>query len=77
MPRAERLHVSDVVLPESLLATPGHTRGHQSVVVEGGGGVVVIAAQSVWDIEEFHNEEATPPNVGADDLRSRCVESAG
>jgi N-acyl homoserine lactone hydrolase len=59
-----------------ILATPGHTRGHQSVVVEGGAGeVVVIAAQSVWDIREFEREEATPANVEAKELRDEAVAS--
>ncbi len=58
-----------------LLATPGHTRGHQSVVVEAYDEVVVIAAQAVWDIAEFHNEEATPANVDAPDLRDAAVAS--
>jgi N-acyl homoserine lactone hydrolase len=59
-----------------ILATPGHTRGHQSVVVEGGEGeVVVIAAQSVWDVKEFDREEATPSNVDDEDLRDEAVAS--
>jgi glyoxylase-like metal-dependent hydrolase (beta-lactamase superfamily II) len=59
-----------------ILATPGHTKGHQSVVLEGGeGGVVVIAAQSVWDIKEFDSEEATPANVDDEELRDQAVAS--
>jgi N-acyl homoserine lactone hydrolase len=58
-----------------LLSTPGHTRGHQSVVIEGGGDVVVIAAQSVWDIEEFRREEARPANVDSGELREAAVAS--
>jgi glyoxylase-like metal-dependent hydrolase (beta-lactamase superfamily II) len=58
-----------------VLATPGHTRGHQSVVVQAEGESVVIAAQAVWDIDEFHNEEATASNVDDQDLREAAVAS--
>ena len=58
-----------------LLATPGHTRGHQSVIVEAEDDVVVIAAQSVWDIQEFHNEEASPANVDDEALKDAAVAS--
>jgi glyoxylase-like metal-dependent hydrolase (beta-lactamase superfamily II) len=36
-----------------IIATPGHTPGHQSVVIEGGSDVAVIAAQCVWTLGEF------------------------
>jgi glyoxylase-like metal-dependent hydrolase (beta-lactamase superfamily II) len=58
-----------------VVATPGHTRGHQSVVVEAQGESVVIAAQAVWNIEEFHNEEATASNVDSEELRGAAVAS--
>jgi len=58
-----------------LLSTPGHTRGHQSVVIERGGDVVVIAAQSVWDIEEFRRGEASLANVDSGELREAAVAS--
>jgi len=57
-----------------VLTTPGHTRGHQSVIVEAGGDVVVIAAQAVWDIAEFHNVEATESNADAE-LRDAALGS--
>ncbi|MHB1519632.1 MAG: MBL fold metallo-hydrolase [Acidimicrobiales bacterium] len=65
----------DEVIAEGvrLLSTPGHTRGHQSVVVEADGVVVVLAAQAVWDIAEFHQEEAAAANVDADGLRDAAV----
>ena len=67
----------DEVIAEGvrLLSTPGHTRGHQSVVVEADDQVVVIAAQCVWDIAEFTNEQASPANVEAEDLRDAAVAS--
>lgn len=58
-----------------LLSTPGHTRGHQSVVVEAHDGRVVLAAQAVWDIEEFEQEKAGPANVDAEELRDAAVAS--
>jgi len=58
-----------------VLATPGHTRGHQSVVVETQDEVVVIAAQAVWDIAEFRDERATEANVDAVELRDAAVAS--
>jgi N-acyl homoserine lactone hydrolase len=46
-----------------LLATPGHTLGHQSVLVEGGENVAVIAAQSVWSATEFASQKPSESNV--------------
>jgi N-acyl homoserine lactone hydrolase len=67
----------DEVIAEGvrLLSTPGHTRGHQSVVVEADDQVVVIAAQCVWDIDEFTDEVARPANVDAEDLRDAALAS--
>jgi N-acyl homoserine lactone hydrolase len=67
----------DEVIAEGvrLLSTPGHTRGHQSVVVEADDQVVVIAAQCVWDIQEFINEEASQANVDAEELRDAAAAS--
>ena len=67
----------DEVIAEgvTILSTPGHTRGHQSVLIEGAGRKVIIGAQAVWDIAEFRREEATPANVDSDDLRDAAVAS--
>jgi glyoxylase-like metal-dependent hydrolase (beta-lactamase superfamily II) len=67
----------DEVLADGVrvLATPGHTRGHQSVVVEAQDEVVVIAAQAVWDVAEFEDERATEANVDAPELREAAVAS--
>jgi N-acyl homoserine lactone hydrolase len=46
-----------------LIATPGHTVGHQSVVVEGGDTVAVIAAQSAWSAAEFTSRQPAESNV--------------
>jgi N-acyl homoserine lactone hydrolase len=59
-----------------LIATPGHTHGHQSVVVEGGGRRVVVGAQLVWHSDEFLAEIASAPNVDPDDdLQMAAVDS--
>lgn len=36
-----------------LLATPGHTPGHQSVLIESAEGNVLVAAQAAFTVEEF------------------------
>jgi len=56
-----------------VLATPGHTRGHQSVVIEAQDDVVVIAAQAVWDVSEFEDERASDANVDAPALLEAAV----
>jgi N-acyl homoserine lactone hydrolase len=37
----------------TLIATPGHTPGHQSVLVENNGERVLIAAQTAFSADEF------------------------
>lgn len=59
----------------TILSTPGHTPGHQSVVVEAGTSRVVLAGQAVWDVEEFVHERATTSNVFADEYRDHAVDS--
>lgn len=44
-------------------ATPGHTLGHQSVLVDGGENVAVIAAQSVWSATEFASQKPSESNI--------------
>ena len=44
-----------------MFPTPGHTAGHQSVLVEGGGGRVVIAAQAVYDRDELDDGASVEP----------------
>jgi N-acyl homoserine lactone hydrolase len=50
-----RLAAGDEDLAEGirLLATPGHTPGHQSVVVAGGDEVVLLAGQAAYTAAEF------------------------
>lgn len=78
-PPASRHEVDgDVAIAEGVtaLATPGHTRGHQSVLVEAGNERVVIGAQVVWQTDEFDGEIASEANVDpVDDMRRAAVES--
>lgn len=60
----------------TILATPGHTAGHQSVLIEAADRRVVIGAQVVWRAEEFESEVATRANVDpVPELQSAAVES--
>lgn len=60
----------------TILATPGHTAGHQSVLVEAAGRRVVIGAQVVWHAEELVAEVASPANVDpVPELQAAAVES--
>jgi N-acyl homoserine lactone hydrolase len=42
-----------------LFSTPGHTPGHQSVVIETDDGPVVIAGQAIYSAAEFAHIRAT------------------
>ena len=60
----------------TILATPGHTAGHQSVLVEGGGERIVIGGQLVWHASELDAEVASHANVDPDDeLRAAAIDS--
>ena len=48
----------EIVEGVSVLATPGHTPGHQSVTVRTGDGLVVIIAQAAQDARAFATGEA-------------------
>lgn len=59
-----------------VLATPGHTAGHQSVLVEAAGRRIVIGAQVAWDRSEIRSETASRANVDqVAELQSAAVES--
>lgn len=59
-----------------IIATPGHTHGHQSVLIEGGGRRAVIGAQLVWHPDEFGAEIASAANVDPDhELQLAAVDS--
>jgi N-acyl homoserine lactone hydrolase len=65
----------DLAVGVRLMATPGHTMGHQSVLVRGGDGVVVIAAQSVWSASEFVSMQPAVSNIGDPSLREAAEDS--
>src|SRR5438067_155739 len=61
------LHLADVTYPAAhplagqdgpVLATPGHTPGHQSVTVRAGDGLVLIVGQAAQDARSFATGEA-------------------
>jgi N-acyl homoserine lactone hydrolase len=47
----------------TLLATPGHTPGHQSVLIEATNGQVVLAAQCAFRAHELQSGEPSPTNM--------------
>jgi N-acyl homoserine lactone hydrolase len=58
-----------------LLATPGHTSGHQSVLVEGGDDVAMIVAQSAWSATEFATQKPSESNVEDQSLYEAAEDS--
>lgn len=54
---------SEVVDGVRLLSTPGHTAGHQSVVIEGGGERLVLAAQCALRATELMTGDPDPSNL--------------
>lgn len=59
----------------TILTTPGHTPGHQSVVVESASGRVVLAGQAVWALADFAEERATASNVFSDEYHDLAIDS--
>lgn len=77
-PEQRRVVDGDAVVADgvTVLATPGHTAGHQSVLIEAGGERIVIGAQIVWHADEYGAEVAGDANVDPDEgLRTAAVES--
>jgi len=54
---------ADVAPGVRIVATPGHTPGHQSVVVEGGGQRVVLAGQCVFRSAELREGAPSIDNI--------------
>lgn len=75
--RQRRLLADDLTIAEgvTVLAAPGHTSGHQALLVESDDGRVVIAGQAVWDLQEFVDEVATESNVSAEEMRPVAVDT--
>jgi glyoxylase-like metal-dependent hydrolase (beta-lactamase superfamily II) len=57
---------ADVLPGIRVIPTPGHTTGHQSVLVKHSDGVEVIAAQGVYDRDEFEAEASAEPLSAAE-----------
>lgn len=72
-----RLVDGDLEIAEgvTVIATPGHTPGHQSVLVEAGDGRIVLAGQAVWSLAEFVDDRVTDSNVFSVELRDDALES--
>lgn len=72
-----RLVDGDVDLLEgvSLMLTPGHTPGHQSMVVEGGGKCVVLGAQCAFRADELRDGEPRSTNLHDEAWRGVAKES--
>lgn len=59
----------------TLLATPGHTPGHQSVLIESDEGRVVLGGQLVWALDEYTAPRASPTNVFGTDWADQALDS--
>lgn len=66
---------SELVSGLRLIATPGHTPGHQSVVIEGGGRRVVLAAQCAFGADEVRTGRARPGNLHDESWERAATES--
>ncbi len=59
-----------------ILATPGHTAGHQSLLIQAGEERVVVGGQLVWNVDEIEAEVASAANVDAvAELQRAAVDS--
>lgn len=60
----------------TILATPGHTAGHQSVALQAGEECVVVGGQVAWNADEIEAEIASAANVDAvAELQRAAVDS--
>jgi len=60
----------------SVLATPGHTAGHQSVTVRTGDGLVLIVGQAAQDARSFATAEPDPSLTRLRDLNADRIHFA-
>jgi len=58
-----------------LLSTPGHTPGHQSVVIEVGDERVVLAAQCAFRADELRTGQPAPSNLHEESWAHAALES--
>ena len=75
--RFQLLEGETEVLPGlTVLPTPGHTPGHQSVLVDTNEGLVIIAAQAAYTADEYARpEEPHPRGLDSAWNRARYLES--
>lgn len=74
--RLRLVHGDEEIAPGlRLLATPGHTPGHQSVVVEAADGRVVLAAQCAFRAEEVRTGVLRPGNAFDPSWEAAAAES--
>jgi N-acyl homoserine lactone hydrolase len=74
--RLRLVHGDEEIAPGlRLLATPGHTPGHQSLVVEAAGGRVVLAAQCAYRAEEVRTGVPSPGNAFGPDWAAPAADS--
>lgn len=63
-PRLRLLDGDEELTPDiRVVSTPGHTPGHQSVVVDTDDGLVVLAAQCAFSRAELESGEPSPSNL--------------
>jgi glyoxylase-like metal-dependent hydrolase (beta-lactamase superfamily II) len=60
----ERGEETEVAPGAVLIATPGHTRGHQSLVLDTSAGPIVVAGQAVYSLAEWEGS-TDPADSGA------------
>jgi N-acyl homoserine lactone hydrolase len=64
---ARTVHGDEVLVDGvTIVATPGHSPGHQSLVVDGADGPVVIAGQCVYKIDELAERRVATDNMHDD-----------
>jgi N-acyl homoserine lactone hydrolase len=74
--RLRLVHGDEEILPGiRLVATPGHTPGHQSVVIQTRDGPVVLAAQCAFRASELLSGEPGPTNLHDESWREAARHS--
>lgn len=69
----QRTGEAEVAAGVSLVPTPGHTPGHQSVRVETDGGLAVIAGHAAYTAAEYAGTEPAPGGDWDDDAYARSL----
>lgn len=76
-PSQRRVLDGDTTIAEGVtaLATPGHTPGHQSLVIEARAERVVLAGQLVWSLPEYESGTPSPTNLHSAEWSDAAHES--